>query len=369
MRFSEVVGQAEAKRRLTTSVQAGRIPHAQLFLGGEGSGNLALALAYVTYLGCLNRSDEDSCGQCAACRKNDQLIHPDLHFSFPFPSKKDEREQSQDLYAEWREAVIANPYLNYEDWMLALDAEKKQGNIPVKECRAIIKSLSLKPFEADYKTLLLWLPEFLDKEGNILLKIIEEPPQKTLFLLVGGQSDRILPTILSRTQLVRVPPLDTASISAVMQEKHGLEQEEAHRLAFMSGGNYRKALFMVSNAENRFLEPMRQWFGYCYGRQLLKAEAWFKEYAEEGRETLKAFFTYGLEILRSAMVSKEGVASGGLNAQELEFASKFGQVITPSKGEQLYKLFNQAIYDIERNGNAKMIFMDISFKMARVLKK
>ena len=369
MRFSEVVGQSDIKRRLLDSAKAGRIPHAQLFLGGEGSGNLALALAYATYLGCANASEDDSCGVCNSCRKYDQLIHPDLHFSFPFPSKKDVSEQSKDLYPQWREAVIQKPYLNYEDWMLALDAERKQGNIPVKECRAIIKSLSLKPFESDYKVLLLWQPEFLDKEGNILLKIIEEPPQKTLFLLVGTQSDKILPTILSRTQLVRVPPVSAEEIKVKLMQQFELAEEDANRISYMSGGNFRKALQLIEQTESRFLEPLRLWLGYCYSRQLMRAESWFREYAEEGRETLKAFFSYGLEVLRSAMLIKEGVKTGGLSTQEMDFATKFGGFISAEKVEKIYKLFNQAIYEVERNGNAKMIFMDLTFKMTRLLKK
>jgi DNA polymerase III subunit delta' len=180
MKFSELIGQKPLAARMRKAIRDGRVPHAQLFLGPEGSGNLAMALAYSQYAHCTQRTEEDSCGECSSCRKHQTMTHPDLHFSFPFPSNK--ADIASELYAEWRKAILEQPYQNYELWMQALESENKQGNIPIKECHAIIKSLSLKPFEGEYKILLMWLPEYLGSEGNVLLKLLEEPPPQNLWL-------------------------------------------------------------------------------------------------------------------------------------------------------------------------------------------
>jgi len=191
MQFSEVVGQVLVKQRLLQGFVAGRIPHAQLFLGAEGSGALPLAFAYAQFLLCENKTEMDSCGDCGNCRKSRQWSHPDIHFSFPFPGKKGEREVATDLYTPWRAKLTESPYLTYAAWMRSLDAENKQGNIPISECRAILRNLSLKSFSGGYKILIMWLPEYLGKEGNVLLKLIEEPPEKTIFLLVAEDSEEV----------------------------------------------------------------------------------------------------------------------------------------------------------------------------------
>jgi DNA polymerase-3 subunit delta' len=230
MRFAEVIGQTIIKERMIHGVQVGRIPHAQLILGAEGSGNLALAMAYVQYILCNHRTETDSCGDCSSCKKVSGLVHPDVHFSFPFPKKTGEMEVCSDVYPQWRMALQEDAYLNYEDWMQQLNAENKQGNIPTKELRNIIKNISLKSFEGKMKVCVIWLPEYLGQEGNIILKSLEEPPENTLFLLVGSDLDAILGTILSRTQLVRVAPIDDASLTQALVERDGISQEDAQRL-------------------------------------------------------------------------------------------------------------------------------------------
>lgn len=367
MQFKDIIGQDEAKQRLLQGVKNGRIPHAQLFAGPEGSGNLALALAFMQYLSCTDTTDTDSCGVCATCRKMSAMVHPDVHYTFPFPSSAG--DSCSELYEPFRKYVKENPYLNYESWMKHLEAENKQGNIPVEECLAIIKNLSLKPFEGGYKMLLIWFPEFLGNSGNMLLKTIEEPPQKTIILLVTHQPDQVLGTILSRTQLVRVPPIEEAPLTRALVERHQLGEDEAQRIAFMSQGDYLRALELMSNEENEYLEPLRTWLGLCYKKNLPEAVKWGDAYSAKGREQIKGFLTYTLEIIRSILVYGHLKERAGLSGPEQAFVSNFSSILnTSTKIEQLYNWVNGAIYEVERNGQAKIIFADLSFKIAKLLK-
>lgn len=366
MKFAEVTGQDHLKNILRQGVRAGRIPHAQLFLGGQGSGSLGLALAYATYIGCTARTEEDSCGECPSCRKMASLTHPDLHFSFPFPSNKG--DMATELYAEWREALIANPLMTYEDWMTALGAENKQGNIPIKECHAIIRNLSLKAYENEYKMLLMWLPEYLGHEGNVLLKIMEEPPQKTLFLLVAENPDKILTTIRSRTQLVRVPPVEEQAVAEWLKTTFSTPDEDARRLALMSGGNLVLAKELAGNEENQYLTPFRKWMGMCYHKKFNEAMKWAEDFSGQGREQMKGFFTYALEIIRAVIANKYLGERSGLSPQEQKFVEQFGALLDLNKVNRMYDMFSKAFYETERNGNARMILSDLSFGMGKILK-
>src|SRR6201996_6344255 len=244
MQFKEIVGQQAVKQRLMNTVNENRVSHAQLFLGPEGSGSLALAVAYAQYLSCENKQADDSCGECSSCRKYQKLMHPDLHFSYPFFAKHKD-DNALTFIEQWREAFLAYPYINLDIWRDYLDAENKQANINIAECHQIIKKLSLKPFESTYKILILWLPEYLDKEGNALLKIIEEPQPNTLFLLVAQNQDQILNTILSRTQLVKIPALESAEVREYLITQQNQTGEAADEIAYLSNGNLTEALTML----------------------------------------------------------------------------------------------------------------------------
>ncbi|HHS96139.1 MAG TPA: hypothetical protein ENJ45_06070, partial [Phaeodactylibacter sp.] len=217
MLFDQVIGHRTLKAQLCRMAQNAQIPHAQIFFGPEGCGKLALALAFAQYVLCKNKSEADACGQCSACIKAEKLIHPDIHFSFPTVGTK---MTSNHYLPQWRDALSQNPYLHANQWLQFIGAENKQGNINVDECNNIIKKLSLKTFEADYKIMIIWLPEYLGKEGNRLLKLIEEPPEKTLFILVAENQERILPTILSRCQLLKVYALSDDEIKSALQQKY-----------------------------------------------------------------------------------------------------------------------------------------------------
>src|SRR3569833_1115225 len=219
MQFKHIIGQVAIKHRLIITVKENRVSHAQLFLGPEGSGSLALAVAYAQYLSSEDKQVDDSCGGCSSCRKYQKLAHPDLHFSYPFLAI-DKNDTALTFIEQWREALLANPYLSLDTWRGYLDAENKQANINIAECHQIIKKLSFKPFDSIYKVLILWLPEYLEKEGNSLLKIIEEPQPNTLFLLVAQSQDQILNTILSRTQLIKIPALSYEEIKGTLIAQH-----------------------------------------------------------------------------------------------------------------------------------------------------
>src|ERR1700709_1187990 len=246
MQFKQIVGQDAIKQRLMNTVNENRVSHAQLFLGPEGSGSLALAVAYAQYLCCEDKQPDDSCGVCSSCRKYQKLMHPDLHFSYPFFAKHKD-DNALTFIEEWREAFLANPYLNLDTWRGYLEAENKQANINIAECHQIIKKLSFKPFESEYKVLILWLPEYLDKSGNALLKIIEEPQPNTLFLLVAQNQDLILNTILSRTQLIKIPSLSYTDIKDYLIREQNQTETEAAEIAYLSNGNLTEALSLLQH--------------------------------------------------------------------------------------------------------------------------
>src|SRR3984957_2494762 len=266
MQFKHIVGQGAIKQRLINSVNENRVSHAQLFLGPAGSGSLPLAVAYAQYLSCEHKQVDDSCGECSSCRKYEKLMHPDLHFSYPFFAKHKE-DTAISFIEEWRDAFSHHPYLTLDPWRGYLDAENKQANINIAECHQIIKKLSFKPFESVYKVLILWLPEYLDKEGNALLKIIEEPQPNTLFLLVAQNQDQILNTILSRTQLVKIPALSYDDIKNELMENYHQTEMAASEIAYLSNGNMTDALAMLQHENKSYHSLFVQWLRLCYANK------------------------------------------------------------------------------------------------------
>ncbi len=368
MQFREIVGQEQIKARLIESIQSGRISHAQLSLGPEGSGSLALAVAYAQYISCENPGPQDSCGECASCRKYQKLIHPDLHFSYPFFAKHKE-DTAQTFIAEWREAFLENPYLGLETWRNSLDAENKQANINIAECHQILQKLSLKPFEGEYKVLIMWLPEYLDKEGNTLLKIIEEPPHKTLFLLVAQNQEQILSTILSRTQLVKVPALPDQVVETYLLNQ-GVSPEKAKQIAFLSDGNLQSAQNLLKDLENDNFQLFTDWMRICFGDKGNAMIDFVETIAKSGRENQKAFLRYGIHFLRECLLILSG-ASDLVRLPEAEqvVAINFAQkVLSLAKAEAIVAELEKAHYHIERNANPKILFLDVSLQFVKILK-
>lgn len=345
---------------------AGRIPHAQLFLGKSGHGSLPLAVAYAQFISCKNRLELDSCGECSSCRKYETLTHPDLHFSFPFSSDKG-KIASENLET-WRKSFLSNPYIDYNTWMKDLGAEKKQGNIPIAECREIIKSLSLMAFESEYKVLILWLPEFLGDVGNTLLKIIEEPPLNTLFLLVAESSEKVLGTILSRTQSVRIPPIEMGELRDHLVADFQLSEDQSTRIALMADGDFRVAVDLMQGVESPYFEMWRNWMGMCYRVKPAEANAWTDELSTLGKEGIKAFLAYGLALMRSVLVVAYVPELNTWKGREGEFVESFKKLqFSVEQIEKLVQVLEQCLFEVERNAHLKALFTDATFKIARVM--
>ena len=369
MQFKEIVGQEQIKQRLIATVQENRVSHAQLFLGPEGSGSLALAVAYAQYISCENKQVDDSCGVCSSCRKYEKLVHPDLHFSYPFFAKhKDDTALS--FVAQWREAFRHNPYLSLEEWRGYLDAENKQANINIAECHQIIRKLSLKPFESDYKILIMWLPEYLDKEGNALLKIIEEPAQKTVFLLVAESQDDILNTILSRTQLVKIPALRDEDISAYLQKNKQLPAGQISEIAYLSNGSMAAAVHMLNNNESSYHDLFARWLRLCFSNDGLKLIELTETLAKLGRENQKNFLQYGMCFIRECGMLLAGAASlVHLPEKELIVAQNMAaKVLTMPMVEAIAAELEKAHFHVERNANPRILFLDVSLLLVQILK-
>ena len=291
MQFKNIIGQEETKRRLIQTVKEGRISHTQLFLGNEGVGTLPLAVAYSQFINCANPTETDSCGICPSCVKFQKLVHPDLHFTFPTVAI-DKKKTSNDFITEWRSAFIENPYIGELQWLLKLDDEgKKQGNITAEECRDIFKKVGLKSFEAKYKTVIIWMAEYLSKEGNILLKLLEEPPVGTLLILVAQDSDKVLPTILSRTQTLKIPRLKDEEITQELIQKFQLNKQDAETISRVSEGNLSLAINLVNTGRSDYFELFLSWMRLCFNsrKDIVNLTAWVESCVKSGREFLKSF--------------------------------------------------------------------------------
>jgi DNA polymerase III subunit delta' len=366
MQFKEIIGQNSVKTQLIRSTNSDRIPHAQLFLGPTGSGKLALAMAFVQYVFCENKTENDACGKCNSCAKVEKLIHPDLHFSFPFIGSKN---TSNNFLEDWRKAIAENPYMDINQWLQFIGAENKQGNINKDECLNIIRKLSLKSFEGDYKILIMWLPEYLGKEGNRLLKLIEEPPDNTLFILVAENQELILNTILSRCQIVKINQLSDEEVIDGLISKFEIEVEKAQSIAHLANGNFNEALKNIEHQENDNSKLFLEWMRKCYKGNGVELVAWVEKFAAIGRENQKHFLRYALHFLREYLIVKmTGNEKVRLQPEELKTAINLTKVIEFEQIQQMTKLLDDCFYYIERNANPKVLLLDASIKMNKILK-
>lgn len=370
MKFNWVAGQEATKDGLKKLVEEDKIPHALLILGNEGVGQLALSVAFAGYILCDQRTTEDRCGWCPACRKVDQLIHPDLHFSFPFVGSK---EVSDSFILKWKTILKeTNGYFSYNDWMKALEVDNKQGNINKEECTNILKKLSLKTFEGNKKIMIIWLPEYLGNEANRLLKLIEEPPDNTVFILATENSEGILPTILSRCQLFKLNPVQVADVYSKLELYYPEEQESKLKTAAMrSEGRLSEALKIVKQEADDLDAFFLDWFRKCYKGNGLELVGWVELFVKYGREEQKRFFKYGLHFVRLLMLQFCGME--GLNTATEDEANVFekiikNEIIDFDKIDMISDLFSETIYSIERNANPKILFLDVSITLNRVLR-
>lgn len=382
MLFSEVIGQQEVKNHLIKSVNEQRIPHAQLFLGDEGVGALPLALAYAQYINCENRSLSDSCGVCASCQKYNKLIHPDLHFVYPVIKSGSKKAVSDVFLDKWRPTVLATPYMNLNTWLQTLGAENKQGGIFVDESDEILRKLSLKTYESEYKIMIIWMAEKLRPEpANKLLKILEEPPAKTVFLLISQDSGQLLTTILSRCQLIKIPRIDSRSLSEALVQRRLVEASQVERVARLASGNYLKAIetIEISDEEKYNFDKFVQWMRLCWnwyngtsnGREkVFELTSWVDDMASVGRERQKNFLNYALRFVRENFIKNYNQPEVQyMNVSEEEFAEKFHVFINENNIDFFEDELSKAIYHIEYNANPKILFLDLAVKISRQLIK
>ncbi len=397
MQFSQVIGQQALKAQLTHMIQQNRLSHALLFLGKEGSGGLPMALAFGQYITCeknplqvfrkkvtvsaVNMSGEetetevevpfvDACGICSACTKAAKMVHPDIHYCYPvIPSKSGDKPISTDYITEWRSFINSNPYGNSFDWLQSINAENKQGNITSEECGDIIHKMSLKSFESSYKILIIWMPEFLGKNGNKLLKLIEEPPLDTLFILVAENDANVLPTILSRTQLIKIPILYPQDIQTALEQRESIDPQKALQIAATAEGNYHEALQQLQHADDDWEVLLRGWLNAILKTGPVAQVKWIEEVAKLGREKQKQFLKYFTHLLEQAIrlkVSADGLNENTANAY-VDFANRINKICDVSQQEAIADELDKAAYYIERNANAKILFHALTIRLYHII--
>ncbi len=374
MFFKDIIGQYKIKERLIRSVREERVSHAQLFSGTEGTGKLGLAIAYAQYLSCQNRSETDSCGTCPSCRKYGRLQHPDLHFVFPIFKKKNAQKSFCDDYlVPWREILLSSPYFTLNQWMDKIDAENAQGIIYSHESESIIRKLNIKPYEAGYKVMIIWLPERMHKAcANKLLKMVEEPPEKTLFLLVTEDEERIIPTIRSRTQIIRIPKITPADMQQVLQKDERFDQEIIAEMVHKADGNYLKALEYADPGEDKsnYFEAFQQIMRLAYQSKVLELLDLAEELGGIGRERQKEFFLYAMQLVREYFMMNFGRPSlVYLTWEEKMFGEKFARFINERNVIPLNALFEEGYQHISMNGNGKIVFTDSLLKVVRLIRR
>ena len=373
MRFSEVIGHKEIGERLRNGVQSNRVAHAQLFDGPEGSGTLALALAYARYLHCNDRTDLDSCGECSSCRSYDSLQHPDLHWSFPF-FKKDggEHATSQPFQSAWRLRMLAGPYFGQAEWLDAIGADKKQLFISVHEAMEINRKLGLKSFQGGWKVLICWLPETMRVDtANKMLKLIEEPTDRTVMLFVSEHFDSLLATIRSRVQTIRIPRLSDVEAAAALTERFDVQASMASQWAQVVDGNVAAALrLQQSEGAGTDHGLFVRWMRACYGQDSAVIVELAEEVSKLGREAMKRFFIYSMHMVRQCIVGNYGAMElVRLTAEERNFAEKFAPFIHHDNVLSLQTLLEKAHGDVAGNVNGRLVFLDLSVQVNILLRK
>ncbi|MEL1246069.1 DNA polymerase III subunit delta' [Flavobacterium sp. DGU11] len=381
MLFSEIIGQGHIKSHLTKSASQGRIPHAQLFIGPEGSGTLPMAISYAQYILCANEAGENNGGNAACNLKFENFSHPDLHFVFPVASNSEVKSHpvSANFLKPWREFINETPYGSLFDWYKKIDIQNKQGQIGVDEATEIMRALSLKAYEGGYKVMIIWMADKMNTAtANKLLKLLEEPPQKTVFLLIAESEDDLLQTILSRCQILQFGPLSENAISNNLANKLSIPQNSATKIAHQAQGNYNKALHLLHKTDDAM--PFEEWF-VQWVRAAFRAKgnaaaiqdliAWSESIAGIGREAQKQFLHFCIDMFRQALMLN-------YNARELVFMEptvekfkleNFAPFVNGNNINDIFKELSDALYHIERNGNAKIILTDLSIKLTRLIHK
>lgn len=371
MLFKDIVGQKRIIQLAKQAIKNNRVPHTQIITGAKGTGGLPLALAYAQYLMCENRGS-DACGQCNSCLKVQKLIHPDLHFSYPVIRKPGDSTPpvSTDYITEWRNALNTNCYLNSYDWLQALNAENRQGNITVRECREIIRKLNLKSFEGGNKVLILWMPEYLGENGNVLLKLFEEPPSRTYIFMVTEDASQILNTILSRAQVVPLQPLYNNEIVSTLVDHNEISHDDATAIAHLSKGDYNEALQAITSDTGSHYVRFGDWIQCCLGSNGQDRLGWVNSISGIGRETQKHFLMYALHFFGECLHKKYVPESNPrLTSSELKTAEVVCNRLGFTGIEQIIRLIDEQIGHIERNANPRILFLYLTIEVGNRMMK
>ena len=369
MLFRNVVGHKELKADLIREIKAGKISHAQLFSGKLGYGGLAMALAFTQYLFCSNKGDEDSCGECASCLKIQDLQHPDVHFVFPVVQAIN--KVSTLFLDSWRDQLKRNPYFNLFDWTQEMDSKERKPIIGIEESKDILRKLSLKAYEGGYKVMIIWLPEEMNQESaNKLLKILEEPPANTVFLLVSENPEKLLITIRSRTQMVRIPKINTSELSSFIGYHYKLDKVQADSIASFAEGDLIRALeFITTNTDkdiyrDLFIQMMR----VSYKKDVIGMLDWAEKIASEGKERHKLYLVYALHMFRQSLMNNYvGEHMMRVSAEEEKFLRNFAPFISGNNIREFMETFDAAYYHIDRNANSKILFTQLCFQTMRYI--
>lgn len=371
MKFAEIPGLDDVKKLLVDAVQSNHSAHAQLFVGAPGALNLPLALAYATYLHCENKGD-DACGVCAACSKNGKYIHPDTHFVFPLSNVKGDKDEERfkaEILKSWRSFLLEQPHGQLDDWTNFYGGEDKLALISREESREIIKTLALKPFESRNKVMIIWQPEFMHASAaNGILKILEEPAPHTYFILVSNAADRLLPTILSRTQIVTVPLLQDTEVEEFIRTKKGVDENKARKVVQLADGNLNLALKLLENEEDNNTQRFTEWMRACFKRNYGALVSMADDYHGLDKLSQRNMMSYSIAMMRETLLHSSGAtAINRVRGDELKFVQDFSKVMNVERVEKSFQYINDAAYHLERNGSAKMIFLDLSLKICKTI--
>ncbi len=367
MKFIDISGFEKEKNFLINAENKNHVAHAQLFFGSEGSPNLSLALAFISFLNCNNKINNDSCGECPSCKKIDKMIHPDVHFIFPVaPTTKINKNVISDLFIkEWRNFILDDPYQNVNDWFNFYGFENKSPNISKDESRNLIKKLTLKPFESENKIVLIWLPEYLHLyTSNALLKILEDPPPKTFFFLITNDYNRLLKTILSRVQMFKIRNFSDEELKKEILKKEDIAENELSKLILTSDGNLNQAKKIINSSNEDFLSIFKIWMRNCYSNDYAKIQLDLEWFNNQTRINKKAFLIYSLNLIRESFVIKINSSLSRIVDEESEFIKNFSQSLNEEKTEKIILELNDSIRFLERNANPKIIFLDLSIEIA-----
>ena len=378
MYFRDIIGQKEVIERLVKDAQAGTVPHALLFCGPEGVGKLQTAIAFARYLLCRDKgTGTDSCGTCPSCVKMDKLVHPDLHFVFPVINKSKTAGRStisDDEITTWREIVNERHYFGFEEWLSAIDADNKQASIFVTDSESIMSKLSLKSVEGGYKIMIIWHAEKMNQQcANSLLKMLEEPPAGTVFILTTDTPEQMLETILSRTQRIDFRRISEQEITERLQGPgYALDTETAQKIAHLSGGSWLKAIstLRINSESEEFLDYFMQLMRLSYGRRLKDLKLWSDSIASNGREWQKRFLGYCQRMIRENFICNFHIPElNYMTEQERQFSVKFAPFVNENNIIGLMDTLSDAQRDIEQNVNSKMVFFDLSLKTIMLMKQ